>query len=175
MPSLRTILSLIGGAVFIFLGSLLYYSGRSAGINSVQLKWDKAIAASRVQSMQLQEDNLRKEADNRKRLGEIAHELSEVKQSAAVAVVNQRIAYERRLLNSASRANHYYAMSQAGTVEQARLASHAAQLDRVLEEGRYVVADLQSIVKLRDAQLTQLGNQIMSDRALFASGIPNGK
>lgn len=157
-----------------FLSHQFYQFGFSKGESSVQLKWDKANQEIKATADKIAADNLIKEADNRKRLEDISYELSEAKRVAAISLANQRTDYERRLRNSASRADYYFTMSQAGAAEQASLASHAARLDRAVEEGRYVVTDLRSVIELRDAQLIQLGKQILSDRALFASGTANG-
>lgn len=55
-------------------------------------------------------------------------------------------------------------------VSQANLASHAARLDRSLEEGRRMVAELSATLRQRDDQLRAVSKQLENDRSLFMTG-----
>ena len=68
-----------------------------------------------------------------------------------------------------SRADTYQRQAEAGTAEARSLASHAAQLDASLIEGKRVAAELAATVRLRDEQLILLGSQIKADRAILES------
>lgn len=70
---------------------------------------------------------------------------------------------------SEARAAAYERQAKAGTTEARSLASHAAELDRSIVEGKQVAAELAATVRLRDEQLILLGSQIKADRAILES------
>ena len=78
---------------------------------------------------------------------------------ALAAIANQHAA---RMRNSENRAATYRHMSKSGAAESAALAAHAAELDRTLEEGRRLVAELRETLGQRDKELTQLGEALIA-------------
>lgn len=77
--------------------------------------------------------------------------------------------FSDRMRNYETRVQLYQRQAKAGTIEQERLTSHAAELDRSLETGKRVAAELAATVRLRDEQLILLGSQIKADRAILES------
>lgn len=75
--------------------------------------------------------------------------------------------YDNRLLQSKARSSVYERQASAGTFECRSLGSHTTELDRTLEEGRYLVEELRATLELRENQLIQLGNQISADRKVL--------
>jgi len=73
----------------------------------------------------------------------------------------------QRLRLSDQRAAAYAAQAQAGSDQCRSVASHAAELDRSLEEGRGLVGELKEALGRRDDQLRLLGAQINNDRSLL--------
>lgn len=74
--------------------------------------------------------------------------------------------YADRVRKSENRAQAYYDMSQAGASESTALAAHAAELDRTVEEGRYLVAELRETLGQRDKELIQLGEALIANHQL---------
>lgn len=74
-----------------------------------------------------------------------------------------------RMQQHENRVRIYQRQAKAGSAEAERLASHAAELDRSINEGKTVAAELAATVRLRDQQLSLLGSQIKADRAVIES------
>jgi transketolase len=152
----------------------LYDAGVSHGSNEVQDKWDEAKKAERKEIKRLKDIIADKEEEFREENTRITHELSEAQREYEVAIANQRSEYERRLQNSTERARVYQRQAESGAAECRSLASHAAELDQSLEEGRYLVRELRDTLRLRENQLRRLGEQIMNDRTLLSDETVGG-
>lgn len=153
------------GGVILVLGA--YNKGYSNGERNVQGKWDKVELARANKSNEILANNTVKENTHGTESQEISYDLTELEKihDRAIAVITND--YNKRLRVSEQRAKIFESMSKATAAEQSSLASHAAKLDRSLEEGRQLVSELGETVKLRDGQLILLGSQITSDRNLI--------
>lgn len=143
-----------------------YVTGRSDGAASVQQQWD-ADTTKQAQAETDQANTTRtKEATHADKITE-AVDTYQAARTPAAADASERIARAERLQRTAEgRAAQYLAMSQAGNTERSRLASHAAQLDASLADGRRVAEQLRATVVERDQQIRLLGDVIRADRAL---------
>ena len=158
------IVVLVCSALF-FIGSMIY----SAGAASVQVEWNKAVAAEN-QANTLKQQRIDKAKDEyHAKLSSVTRELEQARNATQVALANQRAQYDRRLLDSSNRADYYRSLSEAGSAEREHLASYAARLDRSLEEGRYLVSELGATLRLRDAEIKTLAAQIIEDRKLLST------
>lgn len=160
---------LLLGVVLFLLGSWLYHSGSVNGANAVQVKWDAEKKAYAAEIEKLKTGYAALESEHRAETTRITHELAEADKKYEVAIANAKSDYANRLRNSEDRAAVYKRQAQSGAAESQRLASHAAELDRSLEEGRSLVRELRTTLGLRDEQLKALGEQILNDRKLLNS------
>lgn len=160
-------LGLLACFLFAAYSAVVYSLGSSKATAAVTAQWKKENERRDLKTVQLEEANKSLMAQHQKDSTYITTELktyeARYKTSLAAAVAD----YNRRLQQHETRAGVYRKLSEGDTAERERLASHAAQLDRSLEEGRSVVRELRETVGLRDDQLRELGKQIMADRALL--------
>lgn len=158
----------IGGVLVIILILWGVYSlGSSHGKAVVQNQWDKATIAKNNEILKLKDDFAAKERDHRAATGKLSYELEKAQQIHDQDVATLRADYSERLFNSEQRGSVYKRQAEGGSVERTSLASHAAQLDRSLEEGRNLVAEFRRTLEFREDQLRLLGKQIITDRALL--------
>ena len=75
--------------------------------------------------------------------------------------------YTNRLRKSEQRAERYLQQAQGSTTDQYDLASHAAKLDRSVEEGRRLVTEFRSTLELRDSQVKSLATEITNLKTYF--------
>lgn len=151
----------------VALAVTIYFWGSRNGQESVQKKWDE----QKVQDRKAY-DKLKGEYDvlNRQHsyeTGLLTSRLQAASQAHEDELARLNDVYASRLQQSGKRAELYKRQAEAGTFECRNLASHAARLDESLEQGRQLVEELRSTVRLRDSQLIELGNQIKSDRKLL--------
>lgn len=165
-------------AILAVLGAIwgVYHLGSKDGSHKVQTKWDAQKAADTIANQKaltkLREDAAKKETTHQLESQRISDELADANQKYASTVAALDAGFHQRLHNSEQRATYYQHLSTAGTAQQEYLASHAAELDRSLEEGRRLVQELAATVGQRDAQNRALGQQILTDRSLI--GEKNG-
>ena len=157
----------------LVIGSLIWWVSHTsyvAGQRDIQEQWDaeKVTYKKAIDTLRDQYATLEAKAriDNQRN----SDELAEKEKSHAVALVELRREYDGRLLQSNKRASYYQRLAKGGAVEQANLASHAARLDRSLEEGRRMVAELSATLRQRDDQLRAVSKQLENDRSLFMTG-----
>ena len=160
-------------ALFLFLALFGVYKiwswGNTHGQTKIQKEWDQAKEAQ-AKAIQLQKDlNSALEAGNKKATEEATHALAEQNTKHQVELANAQSEFDRRLLQSEKRADVYKRMSQAGTTERGNLASHAAQLDRSLEQGRQLVRELRETLRFRDEQLKAVSAKLVADRKLLTN------
>ena len=148
----------------------IYDAGVDSGSRQVQAKWDDEKATYKKATDTLRDQYATLEAKARIDNQRNSDELAEKEKSHAVALVELRREYDGRLLQSDKRASYYQRLAKGGAVEQANLASHAARLDRSLEEGRRMVAELSATLRQRDDQLRAVSKQLENDRSLFMTG-----
>ena len=145
----------------------LHDHGYRRGQEEVQARWAAQQEQDRRAVEALKAEYDRREAQHRAENTRITHELAEAEKAHDVALADQRSEFERRLRDSDRRASHYQRQAAGGASQCGNLASHAAGLDRSLEEGRRLVEDLRRTLEFRDEQLRQLGRQLANDRALL--------
>ena len=145
----------------------VYDAGADSGSRQVQAKWDdeKATYKKAIDTLRDQYATLEAKAriDNQRNSDELAEK--ETAHAAALARLNAE--YAGRMQLSEQRAGRYQRQAQGGAVEQANLARHAAELDRAVEEGRRLVAELAATIRQRDDQLRAVSQQLINDRNLF--------
>ena len=157
----------------LVIGSLIWWVSHTsyvAGQRDIQEQWDAERATYKKAIDTLRDQYATLEAKARIDNQRNSDELAEKEKSHAVALVELRREYGGRLLQSDKRASYYQRLAKGGAVEQANLASHAARLDRSLEEGRRMVAELSATLRQRDDQLRAVSKQLENDRSLFMTG-----
>lgn len=145
----------------------VYSTGVGDGQNRIMAEWNEEKLAHAAQIAELETKIEIQETNHHRNSMRISHELSQANETFARSVAGLDAELANRLHDSDARANRYRAMSDAGGVESANLASHAAELDRSLEQGRRLVKEFGATLEQRDSQLIALGQQILADRALI--------
>lgn len=137
------------------------------GKDTVQVKWDaeklaqkEAMDAVKVQ-LQTREEAHKIETEA------IKKSLKEAQNAYQTALDNARNDYSVRLRSSEARGDLYQRAAEGSASERRDLASHAARLDAALEEGRNLEREYRATLGLRDQQIRDLSQQILSDRKLF--------
>ena len=157
----------------LVIGSLIWWVSLTsyvAGQRDIQEQWDAERATYKKAMDTLRDQYATLEAKARIDNQRNSDELAEKEKTHAVALVELKREYDGRLLQSDKRASYYQRLAKGGAVEQANLASHAARLDRSLEEGRRMVAELSATLRQRDDQLRAVSKQLENDRSLFMTG-----
>ena len=149
---------------------LIHDAGYDSGSSDVRAKWDEEKASYKKAMDTLRDQYATLEAKARIDNQRNSDELAEKEKTYAIALVELQREYDGRLLQSDKRASYYQRLAKGGAVEQANLASHAARLDRSLEEGRRMVAELSATLRQRDDQLRAVSKQLENDRSLFMTG-----
>lgn len=147
----------------------------------VAIKWGEHIGATDIRKevaenelarskviTKLQDDLAEAVANHSKEMTEIQDEYNQAQLRHSLAVDALQRDADKRLQLSETRANVYKRQSHGSSVEQERLAKHAAELDRTLEEGRHLVAELREAIRQRDDAIRALGSMILTDRKLFS-------
>lgn len=151
--------------------SASYYSGHSQGVKTgeknISVLWLKDQKEQAQKLLALQEEIKQKEFGHRQESARISDQLrkSETEHDQSLAALNADLA--QRLRISTERAVVYQRQAEAGSDQCRGLASHAAQLDRSLEEGRGLVGELAATLRQRDEQLRLIGAQLTNDRLLL--------
>lgn len=164
---LKVLKYVIPGLVLIGLVWGIFHLGSNHGAAQVQAKWGqvelertKAILTQQVEDGVKEAKHIAKDKEIEKGLNDATS-----KHEATVAKLNAD--WSKRVLQSEGRAGIYKRQAEGTEAEQSRLALHAAELDRSLEEGRQVVAELRSLIEQRDSELRLLADQIKNDRSLL--------
>lgn len=160
---------LLAAALLIGSGTYVYLCGKDDGKEVVQKKWDAEKKLYDTAIAGLKDHYGMLEAANRTKTEELTHDLAEAQKNHDVAIANAQSDFDKRLLKSQARADYYKRMSEGGSLECRNLASHAAELDRSLEEGRLLVRELRETLGLRDKQLIALGDKLQADRKLLTT------
>ena len=166
----------VGAPILIVLGVILllygigvsiYSTGKQAGIDEVSKEWTQEKLAYQDEILRIKALNAGLEQDFENREAEVNKELRNVKASYERTLASNASEHAARLRNHQERADLYERKAQGSEVERRGLASHAAELDRSLEQGRQLVFELRHTLGLRDRQIMMLADQIKSDRALL--------
>lgn len=164
---IKALLAAVGAIAFTAIIVWAYSSGKAAGTSETQELWNKektayalAIDVARKKLEAEQQAHAATSTSIDKRLLELERD-----GDAELRRLNRD--YTDRMRNSEARAAEYQRQAQGTPDQCSRLASHAAELDRSLEQGRLLVGELQTVIGQRDAQLKLLGEQIITDRELI--------
>lgn len=161
---------LVVGAIALAIG-LSYYQthklGVIAGASEVQEQWDEAEKKRGEQISKLEGQYSELESLHKKREEELTNELTLANAQHEDELSRYRSDYAGRLQLSEQRASVYKRQANGSASEQQRLARHAAELDRSLEEGRHLVRELGQTLKQREVTIRALGGIILNDRTLL--------
>lgn len=149
------------------LGAFVYSKGEHAGEQKIQAAWDLDTKARDTAITNLRLEYAGKLALANSEKDRISNDLVKTRESSAAAIAALGRVHGQRLLRSTERASVYQRLSEAGPTERSGLASHAAELDRSLEEGRSLVAELGITLGQREQEIRLLGQQITSDRKVM--------
>lgn len=156
-------LVLIPLALWLAIGGV-YYGGKHHGEALIQNKWDAAKVQEQLQIAELKGMVAQKEAVHQQETANISSQLQKTEDDHAKAIADLSADHAQRMRQSEARAAAYRHLAEAGASQCRDLASHAAELDRSLEEGRGLVGEFQATLGQREAQLRLLGAQIVDDR-----------
>ena len=157
----------------LVIGSLIWWVSHTsyvAGQRDIQEQWDAERATYKKAMDTLKDQYATLESKVRIDNQRNSDELAEKELSHAVILARLNSEYAGRMQLAEQRASRYQRLAKGGAVEQANLASHAARLDRSLEEGRRMVAELSATLRQRDEQLRAVSKQLENDRSLFMTG-----
>lgn len=163
----------------LFVGAVLigsYAMGSNHGKAKVNLLWaaDTKKREDAIKALQSRYDKL--EREHAEQSSQVTKELASMEAVHSTTIANMQLEFDKRLLDSNTRAGIYQRQATGSAAQQRDLASHAARLDTALEQGRQLVTELQAALRLREQQLHGLGQQIITDRKLFMdAGTPNGR
>ena len=154
----------------LVIGSLIWWVSHTAyvvGQRDTQEQWDAERATYKKAMDTLKDQYATLESKVRIDNQRNSDELAEKELSHAVILARLNSEYAGRMQLAEQRASRYQRQAQGGAVEQANLASHAAKLDRAVEEGRRLVAQLATTLRQRDDQLRAVSQQLINDRNLL--------
>lgn len=175
IPSRYAVAALSLSLVLAFSGYKLWSWGNTHGQDKIQTEWNRE-KSTRAKALQLQKDlNTALEMANRAETERLTHALAEQNTQHQVELANAKSDFDKRLLQSQNRADVYKRMSEAGGTECRDLASHAAELDRSLEQGRSLVRELRETLRFRDEQLRSVSAKLLADRKLLTSDDADGR
>lgn len=162
---------LVLGLVLAGVGTLAGYAHGTTTANNkaklhlkeLEIQWDAQIEA-------LRDEAAVRERNYSTKIGELNGTIQTQADAHKVALAAIADQHAARMRNSENRAATYRRMSESGATESAALAAHAAELDRALEEGRRLVAELRETLGQRDTEITQLGAGLKALHQLATSG-----
>ena len=163
----KAIQILIGIGLTAAYTAAVFHLSSSTGAAAVQKKWDLENERRDAVTLKIQAEKIELEKENAGLSQRINKKLEEHEKLHQINLAVARAEFAQRLRQSVARTGVYREQAQGSTAERERLASHAAELDRSLEEGRALVRELWETVEFRDQQLRQLGEQILVDRELL--------
>ena len=139
----------------------------SKGANSVQVKWDAEKESTGLEMSRLRGITEQKQLQHQLEIDAITDRMETDRYEYEQTLAAIRSTYDQRLLTVQKRADVYERFSQGTASERDRLAKHATELDRSLEEGRALVRELGATLGQRDAAIRSLGSMILTDRNLI--------
>lgn len=150
-----------------------YKYGEHDGVLDTTKAWDAENDSRDEAYRKLEKENTALQAAHTAKQNELEKQLDEASANYASSLQLVHNEFANRLLSSETRAGVYQRQARGSATEQERLARHAAELDRSLEEGRALVRELGETVKQRDRVIYTLGQVILNDRTLL-TGETNG-
>lgn len=163
-PILKVFLILLAAAAVIAVPYQMGKNDARLELTSAQAKIDKE-RADKIS--ELTQENLKLTQENQATTTRISNELAAKEKEHAEALAALRADLTGRLQLATTRQGIYQRQAQGSSAERDRLASHAAELDRTLEQGRSLVRELRETVGQRDATIRLLSEQITADRLLY--------
>lgn len=161
---------LLGAAPLILIGTIgytVYNQGYRSGAAKIQAEWNEDKLARQAIVDELNRKNADLQAKNLTDSQKASEDLADANQTYARAVAGLDSDLALRLRDSEDRAGRYKYLSQASSAERDRLAIHAAELDRSLEQSRSLVKEFRATLEQRDATILTLGQIIRSERQLM--------
>lgn len=143
---------------------IVFLAGYFLGSYSEESSWLKKETAYKEQLLQLHQTIQIKQKEYAELSSNIQTQLANAKRLYEAKLSNVSSSYANQLQQSEQRAKLYQSQATKGEAERRSFASHAAELDRSLTEGRRVVKELTEHIRFRDAQCTLLGKQITIER-----------
>ena len=153
--------------------AMAFKYGEFTGSTEVSTQWKKENDDRDNAYTALEKKNASEREAHQQREKELGDELKQAELDYETTLTGYRTDYASRLLLAEGRAGVYQRQARGSADEQQRLARHAAELDRSLEEGRALVRELGETLGQRDRTIHALGQIILNDRTLF-TGEPNG-
>lgn len=153
--------------------AMAFKYGEYTGSTEVSAEWKKENDNRDNAYTALEKKNASEREAHQQREKELGDELATTNETFQATLDDYRTEFAGRLLSSETRAGVYQRQANGSAIEQQRLARHAAELDRSLEEGRALVRELGETLGQRDRTIHALGQIILNDRTLFI-GEPNG-
>ena len=144
-----------------------YKYGEHAGEASVAADWAAENGRRDKAYQKLEKENAAMTAVHTQQQKELSDELAASTATFQATLDGYRTDYNGRLQLATTRAGIYQRQARGSAVEQERLAKHAAELDRSLEQGRALVRELGATVEQRDRTIRALGQLILNDRTLL--------
>ena len=143
----------------------------NSGARAASAKWDEYEQAFKEQIVLLERQNKDTEDAFKKELELLDDKIKKDSDEHQAAMERAGVEFAERLRKSEGRAKTYTDMSQASAAERERLAYHAAELDRTVEEGRHLVRELRETVGQRDREIESLAKLVLELHSLNNSGI----
>lgn len=163
MPMLSSKYTIIG-SIMLFI--ICTWFGYYQGSKHVQTLWNQDKLEQAQYINRLQQNYLNKESVYITELNIIKDTYAKAKDEYTKKLNAIKSSYSMQLQQSEQRAS-VYKREALNTDGCTNLAEYAGRLDRSLTEGRDVVKQLRELVKLRDAQIQQIGNTYKAEHTLM--------
>ncbi len=148
--------------------ALTYKLGTVNGAFVVQAAWDDAEKKRKVAIGKLETEYAVLESTHTTKVKELTDALQRSSTEYETALAGYRADFANRLQLATSRSGVYQRQAQGTAAERDRLAKHASELDRSLEEGRGLVRELRVTLGQRDATIEQLRELILSQQSMLS-------
>lgn len=144
----------------IMIALVCYNIGYYIGGNSVLRKQDSVV-------IELQEQNHKKELEYTAKIEDLKYEVETIKTSYSNSISELNKSASDGMRKSEARAEYYRQQAESCSAQSRDFAEYTAKLDRQLTEGISLVRELTELIRYRDKQLEQVGNQLRLDRELI--------
>lgn len=149
----------------------LYHLAYTAGYNSCNTEFLAYKQAQTAKVLELETQYNEQEKKYQTETQALVQQISKSTEDFNKQLTNLKQSYADKLQQSEQRANLYKQMSDGSNNSRNNLATHTARLDRIIVEGRQLVAELRATIELRDQQLNQCGEQLkLMENAYAGSG-----
>lgn len=145
----------------------VYFLGSNHGKAKVQAKWDVDTNARNKAMTVLQVEVATKETAHALESKRIANEFTTLKEKHEKILATVQLDYTNRLRTSEGRASIYKRQAEGGATSRDRLVEFVTELDRSIEEGRYLVRELGQTLGQCERQRQLYNEQITNERRLY--------